>query len=371
MRDTRINELADLLVNYSIDLQKGDKVWIDMSCHDDAMVTALVEQVYAGGGIPVVTLTDPRAQRKLLLGLTEETAKLMAQFDQPKMQAMDCYIGVRAQENIFEQVDVPEEKIQMYDTLYYKPVHMETRLSQTKWVVLRYPNESMAQLAQMSTEAFEDYYFSVCNVDYKKMSKAMDPLVKLMEQTDKVRIVSPGTDVSFSIKDIPVVKCDGERNIPDGEVYTAPVRDSVNGKITYNTPSMEQGFKYENICFEIKDGKIINATSNDNERINNFLDADEGARYFGEFAIGVNPNVTSPMLDTLFDEKISGSIHFTPGNAYDTADNGNRSANHWDLVLIQRAEYGGGEMYFDDKLVRKDGLFVLPELEGLNPENLK
>lgn len=366
MRDERINKLVNTLVNHSCRLQKGEKVWIDMSCHDDALVCALIEQVYAVGGLPIVTLTNPRVNRAIQMGMTAEHAALMAGFDQPKIEDMDAYIGVRAQNNIFELADVPEDSIKLYNVHYYKPVHMETRVTKTRWVVLRYPNDSMAQLAQMSTEAFEDYYFSVCNVDYVKMNKALDPLKDLMDKTDKVRLVSPGTDLHFSIKGIPTVKCAGECNIPDGEIYTAPVKDSVNGVISFNTPSMEQNFKYENIRFEFKDGKIIDATCNDTKRINEFLDVDEGARYVGEFAIGVNPNIKTPMLDTLFDEKIYGSIHFTPGNAYDTADNGNRSANHWDLVLIQTPEWGGGEIYFDDVLIRKDGRFVLPELEELN-----
>ena len=220
--------------------------------------------------------------------------------------------------------------------------------------------------ADLSGEILEKY-----GIDYARMSKAMDSLVDLMNRTDRVHIKGPGTDLTFSIKDIPAIKCAGEMNIPDGEVYTAPVRESMNGVISYNTPSEEQGFTYENIRFEIKDGKIIKATANDNERINQLLDTDEGARYFGEFAIGVNPYILSPMKDTLFDEKIAGSFHLTPGMAYEDAPNGNDSAVHWDLVMIQRPEYGGGEIYFDDVLIRKDGLFILPELMCLNPDNLK
>jgi aminopeptidase len=228
----------------------------------------------------------------------------------------------------------------------------------------------MAQLANTSLEAFEDFYFDVCCLDYGKMSLAMDPLVALMEKTDRVRLVAPGTDLTFSIQGIPAIKCCGLRNIPDGEVYTAPVRDSVNGRITYNTPSVYQGFTYENVSFTFEKGKIVSATANHTEKINQLLDTDEGARYVGEFALGVNPFVTKPMKDTLFDEKIMGSFHFTPGQAYTIADNGNRSAIHWDLVLIQTPAWGGGELWFDDVLIRQDGRFVLPALEALNPENL-
>ena len=282
---------------------------------------------------------------------------------------MDAYIAVRAGENTSELADVPSDKLNMYYKLT-SPT-LDYRVNKTKWVVLRYPNPSMAQLANKSQEAFEAFYFDVCTLDYKKMSKAMDPLVDLMNRTDRVHIKGPGTDLRFSIKDIPAIKCDGLRNIPDGEVYTAPVRESMNGTISYNTFSEEQGFTYENIKFEIENGKIVKATANDTDRINALLDTDEGARYFGEFAIGVNPYVLAPMKDTLFDEKICGSFHLTPGKCYEDAYNGNHSAVHWDLVMIQRPEYGGGEIYFDDVLIRKDGLFVIEELAGLNPENLK
>ncbi len=372
MIDQRQRTLAHNLIHYSIKLKKGEKVWINLTDCDSDMACALVEEVYSVGGYPFVVIQNGRVQRQVMRGLTSEQAALWAKLDLEKMQAMDAFIGVRGSHNVFEAVDVDEETRKMFSLVYNKPVHMETRLPKTKWVVLRYPNPSMAQLAQMSTEAFEDFYFSVCNLDYAKMSKAMTPLVELMQRTDKVRIVGPGdTDLTFSIKGISAIKCDGERNIPDGEIYTAPVRESVNGVIHYNTPSMVSGFKYENIRFVFKDGKIVEASSNDNERINKYLDTDEGARFVGEFAIGVNPNIHTAMMDTLFDEKIAGSIHFTPGNAYDEADNGNKSAVHWDLILIQTAKHGGGEIYFDDILIRKDGQFVIDELVGLNPENLR
>jgi aminopeptidase len=371
MIDRRQHTLAKNLINYSIKLQKGEKVWVNLADCDEGMGMALVEEIYAAGGYPFVVVSNGRVERAMLRGMTKEQAALKARFDKAKMEEMDAFIGLRGSHNVFEMADVDADVMRMYSLVYYKPVHMETRLPKTKWVVLRYPNPSMAQLAQMSTDAFEDFYFSVCNLDYAKMSKAMDPLIELMNNTDRVRVVAPTTDLTFSIRDIPAIKCDGERNIPDGEIYTAPVRDSVNGYITYNAPSMQDGFKFENVRLSFKDGKIVDASCNDNARINKILDTDEGARYIGEFAIGVNPNIHIPMMDTLFDEKIAGSIHFTPGNAYDEADNGNRSSLHWDLVLIQTPEYGGGEIYFDDVLIRRDGRFVIPELFGLNPENLR
>ena len=303
------------------------------------------------------------------MDISDEQLETMAKHQLAQMKDMDAYIAVRASDNPFELSDVPVSNMNRYYA-GTKEV-LDYRVNETKWVVLRYPNNSMAQLASMSLDKFTDFYYDVCTMDYSKMSDAMDALVDLMERTDKVRITGEGTDLTFSIAGIPAIKCAGEMNIPDGEVYTAPVRESMNGTISYNTPSEEQGFTFENIKFVVKDGKITEAYSNDNERINRLLDTDIGARYFGEFAIGVNPYILEPMKDTLFDEKIAGSFHLTPGMCYEDAPNGNDSAVHWDLVMIQRPEYGGGEIYFDDVLIRKDGLFVIPELECLNPDHLK
>lgn len=368
--DPRIEKLSNLLVNYSCKVQNGERVLIDFEGESPKpLIRQLIKDVYKAGGRPYYTVRDSVLDREIMLGCDQEQLKVMNDYKLYEMKQMDAYIAVRAGNNTSETSDVPGDKISLYSRMLDPTV--DYRVSKTKWVILRYPNASMAQLAGTSQEAFEDFFFDVCTLDYEKMSRAMDPLVELMNKTDKVRIVSPGTDLTFSIKGIGAIKCDGGLNIPDGEVYTAPVKDSMNGIISYNTQSEELGFTYENIVFHVENGKIVKAEANDNERINQLLDTDEGARYFGEFAIGVNPYVLNPMKDTLFDEKIAGSIHLTPGMCYDDAYNGNKSAVHWDLVLIQRPEYGGGEIYFDDVLIRKDGIFVIPQLEGLNPENLK
>ncbi|AZN42099.1 aminopeptidase [Paenibacillus albus] len=371
MRDPRMQKLAQNLVGYSINVQPGENVLIDMIGSERELAKCIVEEVAKAGGRPFVETSDRSVLRSMLMNATEEQIKLWASFDLERMKAMQGYIAIRSGENVNALADVPSDKMRLYEKYYRHPIHSEQRVKHTKWVVLRYPNASMAQLANMSTEAFEDFYFDVCNLDYAKMDKAQDPLAELMAKTDKVRIVSPGTDLTFSIKGIGASKCSGERNIPDGEVFSCPIKDSVQGTITYNAPSVYSGFTFENIKFTFKDGKIVEATSNNTEKLNEILDTDEGSRYIGEFALGFNPYILNPMNDILFDEKISGSLHFTPGQAYEETDNGNRSAVHWDLVLIQRPEYGGGEVYFDDRLIRKDGLFVIPELAGLNPDSLK
>lgn len=371
MKDPRIITLAKNLINYSCSIQKGEKVLIETIGTPNPLTLELIKQTYLAGGVPFVTNKLPEVDRELYMSCTEEQLEMMAKYEAARMSDMDAYIGLRAPSNPTETSDVPGENMSLVMKKFWQPVHGEIRVPKTKWVVLRYPTPAMAQAAGSSTEAFEDFYFNVCNLDYSKMSKAMDALVELMNKTDEVHIKGEGTDLKFSIKGLNAIKCDGKLNIPDGEVYSAPVKDSVNGYITYNTPAVYNGFTYENIRLEFKDGKIVKATANDTERINKVFDTDEGARYVGEFAIGVNPYILKPMKETLFDEKIAGSIHFTPGASYDDCFNGNKSSVHWDLVYIQRPEYGGGEIYFDDVLIRKDGLFVVDELKDLNPDNLK
>jgi aminopeptidase len=367
MKDPRLDILAKSIINYSVGLKKGEKVLIEDMGNEVPLTKELIRQAYNTGGLPFLTIKNNELLRVLLNECSEEQIKSWASFEIARMKEMDAYVGIRLVENASELASVPPEKMKAYMEHYVKPLHIEQRVKHTKWCILGYPNHSMAQLANMPTDEFEDFYFKVCNL---KMSEAMDNLVHIMEGTDRVRIAGNGTDLTFSIKGLPAIKCDGKLNIPDGEVFSAPHKTSVNGVINYNTPSVYMGTTFENIRFEFKDGKIINATSNNTEMLNKILDTDEGARFVGEFSIGLNPYIENPMKNTLFDEKIKGSLHFTPGGCYDECDNGNKSAIHWDLVLIQRPEYGGGEIWFDDMLIRKDGVFVHEELKCLNPENL-
>ncbi len=370
MKDPRIEKLAKILIHHSTRLHVGEKVLIEAIDVPEMLPIALIREAVAIGATPLITIKQNCILRELYTHLDDNGMQLVGELEANRMRQMHAYIGIRGNQNINELSDVPDEGMKRYQKFWWQPVHLEIRVPKTRWVVLRYPTASMAQLAQKSTEAFEDFYFDVCTLDYAKMSHAMDALKKRMETADQVKINGPGTDLAFSIKDIGAVKCDGTHNIPDGEVFTAPVRDSVQGIISYNTPSVYLGTTFQNIRFEFKDGKIIKAHSDNPEKMEKILDTDEGARYVGEFAFGLNPYIRTPMLDTLFDEKISGSFHFTPGSAYHETDNGNRSRVHWDLVCIQRADYGGGEIYFDGELIRKDGLFVPDDLKSLNPENL-
>jgi len=369
MTDPRYSKLAKLLVEYSTELKKGDRILLDMIDVPDEFTIELIRAVRAAGATPFVETRHTRVGRELLRGIDEKHAEAARDLELFRMKKMQAYIAIRGSENASENADVPSDRMSMYSRVI-RPV-LNYRVNKTRWCVLRWPTPSMAQAAGMSTEAFENLYFDVCTMNYAKMARAMVPLENRMKRADRVHLKAPGTDLKFSIRGIGAKMCKGDRNIPDGEVFSCPVKDSVNGVIQFNTPTLYSGTKFENVRLEFKDGKIINATANNTKRLNEILDTDAGARYVGEFSLGFNPYILSPMCDILFDEKIAGSLHFTPGQAYEECDNGNRSAVHWDMVLIQRPEWGGGEIWFDDELIRKNGMFLPKDLKPLNPANLK
>ncbi len=366
MNDERYDKLAAVLVKHSTALKAGDKVLIEVSDVPDAMVIALVRAARAAKATPFVQLQHSRVSREMAMGAEKDQVSAAAEIELARMKKMDAFIAIRGSDNATEMSDVPPDKMKMIAAVM-RPV-MNHRINKTRWVVLRWPTPSMAQQAQMSTEAFEDYYFRVCTVDYGKLRKGMEALKALMDVTDRVHIKGPDTDLRFSIKGIGSVICGGDRNIPDGEVFTAPVKRSVEGHVHFNVPTIYQGTAFEDIRLEFAQGRITRASAGRHtSKINSILDSDAGARFIGEFSLGFNPHILHPIRDILFDEKIAGSFHFTPGQAYEVGGNGNRSQVHWDMVCIQRPDYGGGEVWFDGKLIRKDGIFLPPALKSLNP----
>jgi len=370
MRDLRHERLAEIIIRHSTRLAAGENILIEAIDIPAEMVIALMRAARCAGGHPFVSVKQNAILRELYVSSEEEAMRRMGEWEALRMSAMQAYVGLRGSLNSNELADVPDAGMKRYQKHWWMPVHLRQRIPGTRWVVLRWPHPSMAQAAQMSSEAFENFYFDVCTMDYGRMARAMQPLIVRLQSTDRVHITGPGTDLHFSIKGIPVHGASGEYNLPDGEVYTAPVRDSVNGRIHYTAPTIYRGIVHSDVTLVIRDGRIIEAASDKTRSLNEILDCDEGARYFGEFALGINPYITRPMLDILFDEKIAGSFHFTPGNALENACNGNQSQVHWDMVCIQTPEYGGGEIRFDGELIRRDGRFVPDDLQPLNPENL-
>jgi aminopeptidase len=287
MQDARFDKLAQLLVEYSTQLKRDETVLIEAFDVPDEMTIALVRAARKAGAIPFTQIQRASVTRELAMNASERQLNLIAIHELARMKKMDAYIGLRGSHNITELSDVPPDQMKLM-AKKLRPVQ-DQRVKKTKWVVLRWPTPSMAQLAGMSTEGFEDFYFDVCTLDYRKLQPGMKALQALMDKTDRVEIRGPGTDLRFSIKGIGSIICGGDRNIPDGEVFSCPVRDSVEGHIAFNAPTIYQGIGFDGIRLEFREGKIVDASSNQTEKLNKILDSDPGARYIGEFSLAFNP----------------------------------------------------------------------------------
>lgn len=368
-RIAREKELASKLVNYSCKVKAGEKVLITYSDTPTSFIELLIEEIGKAGAIAVPFRMDKVIKRRLLLNTKEEGFRYFREIIEPVMKSMDAVILIGGSLNDFEFSDIPGDTMANYSKLYVESIHFKIRC-QKKWVLLRYPTPSFAQSSGQSSEKFYEFFFNVCTLDYSKLNEKMTPLKKLMESTDKVHIITPTTDLTFSIKNMPAIKCSGECNIPDGEIYSAPLKNSVNGHIQFNVPAIDNGVEFNNIKLTFKDGKIVDFDCNNNDAFREILDTDDGSRYLGEFAFGLNPYCVSPLKDILFDEKMSSSIHLAIGSSYEDCYNGNTSAVHLDLILSLRENKGGGKIYFDDALIYENGKFIYPNLVDLNAENL-
>ena len=365
MKDPRVRQLAEVLVSYSTRVKKGDVVLISAAGFEAA---PLVHEIYSlclerSAAYVEYEFSLPDLNRHFYNKATKSQLGWFPEHKLDFMKKATVYIGISAADNSMVMAQANQASMIAWSRVV-RPI-IDQRVKHTRWVVTRYPTHGAAQEAKMSLEEYEDYLFSACCIDWAGESKKQEKLKRLMDRADRVRIISSDTDLSFSLRGMPGIKCDGRCNIPDGEVFTAPVRDSVEGYITYNCPTVYQGKEFTTIRLEFSKGRIVKATAPGMDKeLNRILDTDEGARYIGEFAIGVNPGITRPMRNILFDEKIFGSIHFTPGQCYDECNNGNVSAVHWDMVKLLS---GDGEIRFDDVPILKDGSFVHRDLHVLNP----
>ena len=358
-------KLAEIIVNHSLKVKENERVLITYNGIESiSLVKEIVKEVIKAKGVVEADYQNQNINDYVRSNMTDAVINSKVNKMKYEVENYDCFVKLCYRKSDYYDKNTDKDMKNKLNEMIHP--YKEIQVNKRRWVLLNYPSIVDSFKAHMTPFEFYNFAFSTMTVDYDKMYQDMLPLKELMEKTDKVRIVAPNTDLTFSIKGLPAIICAGESNIPDGECFTAPVKDSVNGTITYNVPSPYQGEIFEHVSLTFKNGQIIKASSNNNAKIKEIFSTDEGARYVGEFSLGLNPVIMEPMGDILYDEKIAGSIHFTPGCCYDECDNGNKSQIHWDMVLIQRPEYGGGEIYFDDVLIRKNGLFVLPELEPLN-----
>lgn len=358
-------QLAEKILSFSVDLQKGENVMIHLiGLNGIGLARALAEIARKMDANPFVHINDTEIDRILLETGNLDFWKYLAEQDQlPLMKKMDAYVGIRATENIYEASSVSKESNNAYAEGYLKPVHFEERVKHTKWCIMRYPSPAFAMNAKMSTTLFNEYFYKACLLDYSKLKEAMKPLEERLSKAKMVHLKGEGTDIELSIEGQTWVPCYGTHNIPDGEIFSSPILDSVNGQITY-TASVYQGKPFEFVKLIVKNGTVVDFDSSNNNALESILDTDEGARRFGEFSFGTNPIIEKPMYDILFDEKIYGSNHLTLGQDYDEAPNGNKSNIHWDLVCI------GADVYLDGELIRKGRNFVTDDLKVLNPDSL-
>lgn len=363
-------KIAQTLVWHSCAVQVGERVLIEAIDVDDDLISMVALEVQAAGGVPFVV---KKSQRLMVeLGNIHETEDLdiLAESELLLLKKCACLIGLRAPLNLHESKGLQPEARQRILKHFVSPVHYQYRNKHVRWVYFRVPTQAMAQLSEMPTPQFFEYYFEAMSIDYPSLHQKMIPLQDLIDQTTEVRITHPnGTDLRFKLGGLGSYISAGNKNLPDGEIFTTPLVDSANGHIRFNIPSTYYGHSFDEISLEFKNGKVVGSDAGRfSSQLAEILDTDEGARHLGEFAFGVHPGITTPINDILFDEKMQGSIHLALGNAYPVSDNGNRSAIHWDLILAQSPEYGGGEVYFDDRLIRKDGVFIPSVLADLNSQ---
>ena len=356
-----LDKLVNTIVDYSLEVKKDEKVLITTYPEAKDLNLKLVAKIIDVGAIPVVKLLDSEIDSLIMEKSQDNRVSLLAKLAEEEVTNYDCFIKIRYLLNDYETKDTNKHLLKKIGDATI--ASDDVRINNRRWVLLNYPTTLDAYKNKTSNRKHYEYALAAMTFDYAKMKDDMQSLKELMEKTDKVRIVAKNTDLTFSIKDIPVVPCVGKSNLPDGEIYTAPVKDSVEGYITYNTPCPYQGNVYHDVRLEFSKGQIVNCTCQEDViSLKEIFDTDQGARYIGEFSLGLNPLIKKPMGDILYDEKIIGSIHFTPGRAYKDAFNGNISSIHWDMVLLEP------DIYFDDVLIRKKGKFVIEQLKRLNYE---
>lgn len=365
MQDPRIGKLARLLVNYSIRLKPGENVYL---LTDSELGLPLAREVYKEiiikGGHPYPHLVldpnvgmgamDPIFMRYAIADQLSHLSDIALR----EMQEMDAYIRIGAPENTKDLAGIDPERIVARERAT-QPI-LDERLRK-RWVVTRYPTPALAQEAGMSISDYEDFLYGACLVNYRRMKREQGVIKERFDNGRLVRIVAPGTDLTFSISGRRGIMCYGLRNVPDGEVYYAPVEDSMNGVVSFPYPTIVDGQEVDGVVLEFENGRVVKASASKNEKLLIAkLDTDKGARVVGEFGIGTNYGITRYTKNTLFDEKIGGTIHLALGNAYEGSapkDVRNKSAIHWDMVVDLREFTGGGKIYLDRRIVQRNGVF--------------
>lgn len=355
MTDPRWDQLADILINYSTRTRRGEKVFITMM---EVETFPLVEMVYSHavrvGAFPQVEFVSAFLDRELMRHGTIEQVGWVPEIEAYGMEWADVYVGLRGFRNPYEFSGISPDRIAAYKKALGKTSAMRTDL--TRWVLVRVPGESFAQQAQIDLDSMMNFFFKATLRDWAAEARRYKEICEVFQAADQVRITGRDTDISFSTKGRDYAIGDGTINMPDGEIFTAPVDDSAEGQIYFDMPGMYAGQMIKGIRLELSGGVVVKATAEENESLlHRILETDEGARRLGEFGVGTNFGIDRFCYDFLYDEKIGGTIHLALGRAYAENKGVNRSALHWDIVKDLRQQ---GVIYLDGRKVFEDGKFL-------------
>jgi len=356
MIDPRWQQLADILVNYSTGVKKGDRVLITMMEID---TFPLARSVYAAainaGGLPFVEFQSAYLERDLMKHGSKEQVDWICEMQTGGMEWADVYVGLRGARNPNEFIDIDAKTLSAHKKAMGKVSAMRNDL--TRWVLVRVPNESFAQQASSSLDEMMAFFFNATLRDWAAETERWQEINRVFQSAETVRITGYHTDITFSTKGRIYEVADGHKNMPDGEIFTAPVDDSAEGHIYFEFPGVYMGQLVHGITLEFNKGLVVKATAEQNEELLiQLLEMDEGSRRLGEFGVGVNFGIDRFSYDILYDEKIGGTIHLALGRAYAECNGINQSALHWDIIKDLRQE---GEIFLDGKKIFEKGGYLI------------
>lgn len=366
MVDQRVAKLAELMVDYSLGVKPGETVMIRAHTTGEPLVRELNKKLLSVGAHPFLMLEIPGIEGELMRIGTNEQIEYLHEPTKILYGKYDCMIRVLADDNTHALSGIDPAKVTLWQKArgpLMKTYMERAAKGELRWVLTAFPTHAFAQDADMSLEEYENFVYGACMPDltdpvgyWRRFSERQDRLVKWLDGKKNVHLVSKDTDLRLSIEGRKFINCDARVNVPDGEIFTGPVEDSVEGHVAFSYPTIYNTREVNGVRLEFKKGKVVKASAEKNEEyLLSTLDIDEGGRYVGEFAIGTNEGIQKFTRQILFDEKIGGSFHMALGKGYPESGSKAHSAIHWDMICDLR----DGQIWVDDVLFYENGKFVV------------
>jgi aminopeptidase len=354
--DKRWRQLGDLLVNYSVEVKPGERVMIAMGeLESFPLVRAVYEAAIKAGAFPQVQFLSETLRRSVIQYGNQEQLNWVPEIEAYGMEWADVYFGLRGAHNLYEQWDAPADRLSHTQAAMGKISTL--RWQKTRWCLVRVPDADFAQQAEIDLDTITDMFFNACLIDWVTEGSRWHRWAEKLNRASQVRIIGKETDLSFSVAGRKWIVADGRSNMPDGEIATAPVNETLDGQIYFEFPGVLGGRLMHDMRLCWKQGRLVEASSSTNQDfLQSIINTDPGASLLGEFALGTNPGVTHFCKDILIDEKIGGTIHVALGRAYPDCGGTNQSAIHWDIIKDIRTE---GCVYVDGQAVLQNGKFFL------------